>query len=55
MLICNIVDKLLDKDCLTNACASEKADLTALEVRTDKVDYLDTCFEYLVSGSLLFV
>lgn len=55
VLVCNVVDKLLDKNGLTDTCASEKTYLTALEVRADKVDYLDACFKHLIGSCLLLV
>ncbi len=48
MLVCDVVDKLLNKNRFANARASEQTDLTALKVGADKVDYLDTSFQYLV-------
>ena len=55
MLVGNVVDKLLDKNGLTNSRTSEKAYLTALKVRSDKVYYLDTCFKHLACSLLLLI
>ena len=55
VLLCNIVDELHDKNGLADAGTAEKSYLTALEVRRDKVNYLDARFEYLVGSSLLLV
>ena len=45
MKLSNIVNQLLDKDCLADASASEQAGLTALSQRCNQVDNFDTGFE----------
>ena len=55
MLVCDVIDKLLDKNCFADARTAEKTDLTAFKIWADKVYYLDTCFKYLISGNLFFI
>ena len=47
MLCCYISDKLLYKYRLTNSGTSEQTNLTTLLVRTEKLDYLNTCLKNL--------
>ena len=54
MLCGDILDQLLDQHCLTYAGASEKTDLTALGVRSQKVDNLDSGLQDLHCRTLLF-
>ena len=42
MLLGYIVDQFLDKDRLADTCASEKSDLSALEIWLKQVNDLDT-------------
>ena len=44
---CDVVDQFLDEDGLTNAGAAEQTDFTALGVRCQQVDDLDTGFQDL--------
>ena len=53
MLLGDVVDKLHDEDGLTNAGTAEQTYLTALEVRRDKVNDLDTSLKDLVRSLLL--
>ena len=53
MLCGYIPDKLLNEDCLTNSGSTEETDLTTLRIRSQKVDYLDTCLEHLDNRTLL--
>ena len=46
MLLRDVVDELLDEDCLADG-AAEEADLAALDVRGDEVDDLDASLERL--------
>ena len=42
MFLCNIIDEFLDKDSLAHTGTSEKSDLSALEIRLEQVNDLDT-------------
>ena len=42
MFLCNIIDEFLDKDSLAHTGTSEKSDLSALEVRLEQVNDLNT-------------
>ena len=55
MLLCNVVDKLHDKDRLANSRTAKQTYLTALCIGSDKVNYLDTRLEYLGGALLLGV
>ena len=44
MLFGNVVDKLLDQNCLADTCAAEQTDLTASRIRRDQVDDFDAGF-----------
>ena len=46
MLVCYVIDKFLNKNCLSYTGTAEKSDLTTLKIRGNKVDNLDTCFKY---------
>lgn len=50
-LTCNTGDHFLDKNGLTHTCTTEEADLSTLNVRGEKVDNLDACFQDLVLPS----
>ena len=54
MFCSNVGDQLLDQYRLTYAGAAKQTDLTTLLVRTQQVDYLDTCLQDLRFGGLLF-
>ena len=54
MLGSNILDQLLNKDCLTNTSTTEQTDLTTFGIWGKKVDDLDTCLQDLYSRFLLF-
>src|SRR5699024_1880900 len=49
----DVVDQLLDEDCLAHAGAAEKADLAALCGGGQKVDDLDACLQHLHSRALV--
>ena len=49
----HVMDQLLDQNGLTDTCAAEEADLTALRVRLQQVDDLDTGLEDLDRGTLV--
>ena len=42
VFLSDVINKLLDKDCLTDSSATEKTDLPALKIRLKKVDHLDS-------------
>ena len=50
---CNIVDKLLNENCLADARAAEQSDFTAFGVGADQVDDLDAGLENFSGGFLL--
>ena len=50
MLLCNIIDKLHDENRLSDACAAEKSDFSALCIRADEVYNLDSGLENLGRG-----
>ena len=54
MLGSDILDQLLDKDCLTNTGTTEQTNLTTFCIWSKKVDNLDTCFQDLNCRFLLF-
>ena len=54
MLGSDILDQLLDKDCLTNTGTTEQTDLTTFCIRCKKVDNLDSCLKNLYNRTLLF-
>ena len=54
MLSCDVLNQLLNKDCLTNTGTTEQTDLTTFRIRCKKVDNLDTCFQNLYGRLLLF-
>ena len=54
MLRSDIMNELHDKNCLTNAGASEESDLSASGVRSNQIDHFDTGFQNL-GGSLLLI
>ena len=45
MFLRNVIDKLHDKHCFTDAGTSEKTDFTALQIRLKKVNDFNTCIE----------
>src|SRR5690606_35523232 len=45
VLLCDVVDEFLDEDRLADARSAEEADLTALDVRSEKVNDFDACFK----------
>ena len=53
MLSRNVVDKFLNKNRFANTRAAEKTDFSALEVRRDKVNDLNSRFKNLLGGFLL--
>ena len=50
----NILDQLLNQDCLTNTSSTEQTDLTTLGIWCQKVDNFDTCLQDLNCRFLLF-
>ena len=44
MLFGNVVDKLLDQNCLADTCAAEQTDLAASRIWRDQVNDLDAGF-----------
>ena len=54
MLCCNIADKFLNKNCLTNSGTTKQTNLTTLCIRCQKVNYLDTCLKNLFCRILFF-
>ena len=54
VLRCNVCDQLLDQDGLSYAGAAEQTDLTALCVRSQQVDDLDTGLQHLYHRTLVF-
>ena len=54
MLSCDVLNQLLNKNCLTNTGTTEQTDLTTFGIWGKKVDNLDTCFQDLYSRFLLF-
>ena len=51
----NIVDQLHNQNCFANTSTSEQTDLTALCVRTDQVNNLDSSLQDFGSRHLLFI
>ena len=49
----NVSDKFLNENGLADACTAEETYLTAFSVRCKEVDYLDACFEDLLSRTLV--
>ena len=54
MLCGNVLDQLLDQDCLTNTGTTEQTDLTTFCIWCKKVDNLNTCFQDFYSRFLMF-
>ena len=54
MLGSDILDQLLNQDCLTNTGTTKQTDLTTLCVRSKKVDDFDSCFQDLNCRFLFF-
>ena len=50
MLLGEVVDELLNQDCLANACAAEQTGLTTTNIGLEKVDGLDAGLEDLGLG-----
>jgi hypothetical protein len=53
VLLCDVVDQLLDEHRLADAGAAEQSDLAAFHERRDQVDDLDAGLEHLQLGRLL--
>ena len=51
MLLGNIVDQLLDKHCLADTRTTEKADFSALKIRFEQVNDLDSGVQHLLGGT----
>ena len=54
MLCGNVLDQLLDQDCLTNTGTTEQTDLTTFCIWCKKIDNLNTCFQDFYSRFLMF-
>ena len=54
MLGSDILDQLLDKDCLTNTGTTEQTNLTTFGIWCKKVDNFDTCLQDLNCRFLFF-
>ena len=54
MLCGNVLDQLLNQDCLTNTGTTEQTDLTIFCIWCKKVDNLNTCFQDFYSRFLMF-
>ena len=53
MLGSDILDQLLDKDCLTNTGTTEQTNLTTFCIRSKKVDNFNTCLKDLYYRALI--
>ena len=53
MLCCNIVYKLLYKNCLSYTCTTEKSDFSTFLIWTEQINYLDSCFKHFLRCRLL--
>ena len=54
MLCGNVLDQLLDQDCLTNTGTTEQTDLTTFCIWCKKVDDLDSRLQDLYYRTLIF-
>ena len=52
---CHVVDQLHDKDCFSNAGTTEQTDFSALGIRADQVNDLDSGFEDLRCRNLFLI
>ena len=55
MCRCHVVDQLHDKDCFSNAGTTEQTDFSALGIRADQVNDLDSGFEDLRCRNLFLI
>ena len=49
----DISDKLLNQNGFADARAAKQSDFAALDVRSEQIDNLDTCFKHLHNGALV--
>ena len=54
MFLGNIIDKFLDKHCLSYTGTAKESDFTTFGIRFEQVDYFDTSEEYFLHSCQIF-